>query len=296
MSTTIIPDFTTRPVLRGDLTELVAYMQEQYARLQGDADKAGDVEDANFYQAEAYAYHDILSRLTTRQCTDCHVYEGDITVVARLVETCQRQPERRARLGLPRRGRDGMSTRRMDLTAEDMADLIAGHTINAMVEGGEEIIVAAPDGVNKDWNSDLPDGYRWANAEETEAYGINPAAFPSMMVVIRTTDASGKPYTEGEADLALPATRLVPDFALQLTGEYQGNAYPDQREYEVRLAHDPTDGVQMLVTDSGGAPVAEPLVITEEMVDGIDRHGPHRPRARCLRGRLDAARRAWAGR
>lgn len=42
--------------------------------------------------------------------------------------------------------------RRLELTAEDMADLIAGHTINVPLDSGEEVIVAAPDGVNKDWN------------------------------------------------------------------------------------------------------------------------------------------------
>lgn len=47
--------------------------------------------------------------------------------------------------------------RRLDLTAEDMADLIAGHSINAMVEGGEEVIVAAPDGVNKTWSHEPPE-------------------------------------------------------------------------------------------------------------------------------------------
>lgn len=118
-------------------------------------------------------------------------------------------------------------------------------------------------------SADLPDGYRWATAEETESYAISPIAYPDMLVVVRTADASGVPYTQGEADLALPARRMVPDFVLQLKGEYQGNAYPEQREYEVRLAHDPEDGVQMLVTDSGGAPVAKPLTITEELADGI---------------------------
>jgi len=44
--------------------------------------------------------------------------------------------------------------RRLDLTAEDMADLLNGNSINAMVEGGEEILVAAPDGVNADWGTD----------------------------------------------------------------------------------------------------------------------------------------------
>ena len=92
MSTTVTTDFTERPVLRGDLTEMVAWMQAAYEDRQANADKADDIEGANFYQAEAYAYHDILSRLTTRQCTDCHVYEGDITVVARLIETCEGNP------------------------------------------------------------------------------------------------------------------------------------------------------------------------------------------------------------
>jgi len=45
--------------------------------------------------------------------------------------------------------------RKLDLTAEDMADLLNGDSINAMVEGGEEILVAAPDGVNVDWGTDV---------------------------------------------------------------------------------------------------------------------------------------------
>lgn len=43
--------------------------------------------------------------------------------------------------------------RRLDLTAEDMADLIAGHTINVILDDGEEVIVAASDGVNEEWKS-----------------------------------------------------------------------------------------------------------------------------------------------
>lgn len=58
--------------------------------------------------------------------------------------------------------------RRLDLTAEDMADLIAGNSINAMVEGGEEIIVAAPDGVNEDWvpptAQEVAEAYEWADS------------------------------------------------------------------------------------------------------------------------------------
>lgn len=50
-------------------------------------------------------------------------------------------------------------------------------------------------------NSDLPTGYRWATAEETEAHLMTPN--PDMIVVPRTTDCSGHPYTQGEADLAV---------------------------------------------------------------------------------------------
>jgi hypothetical protein len=50
--------------------------------------------------------------------------------------------------------------------------------------------------------TDLPTGYRWATAEETEAHAVTEN--PMMVVVPRTVDADGTPYTEGEADLALP--------------------------------------------------------------------------------------------
>jgi hypothetical protein len=44
----------------------------------------------------------------------------------------------------------------------------------------------------------LPNGYRWATAEETER--------ADTIVVALIADASGTPYTEGEADLAVPIT------------------------------------------------------------------------------------------
>lgn len=50
--------------------------------------------------------------------------------------------------------------------------------------------------------SDLPTGYRWATEAETEAHarGMLDAA----IVVPRTTDSTGHPYTQDEADLAVP--------------------------------------------------------------------------------------------
>ena len=66
-----------------------------------------------------------------------------------------------------------------------------------------------------------------------------------------------------------PATRLVPDFVMDVAGEYTGNAYPEQREYRITMAHDPTDGAQLLVTDSSGAPVMKPLMLDDGLIDGI---------------------------
>jgi len=46
-------------------------------------------------------------------------------------------------------------------------------------------------------DSDLPKGYRWATAEEVEAQ------MPGLIVVPRTKDSTGRPYTQGEADIAI---------------------------------------------------------------------------------------------
>lgn len=88
MSTTVIVDFTKRRILRPDMTELIAWMQEAYRDRQANADKAGDIEGATMYQAEAYAYHDTLTHLTSRQCMECGVHEGDDTVVPDHVRRC----------------------------------------------------------------------------------------------------------------------------------------------------------------------------------------------------------------
>jgi hypothetical protein len=77
---------------------------------------------------------------------------------------------------------------------------------------------------------------------------------------------TGRHEQEAEAEAA---ARLVPDLNLDVSGTFEGNAYPATYEYRVTMAHDPEDGIQLLVTDSGGAPVAKPLTITEELADGI---------------------------
>lgn len=49
---------------------------------------------------------------------------------------------------------------------------------------------------------DLPVGYRWATAEETEAN--QGAGVEGAILVRRTFDAAGNEYTQDEADLAVP--------------------------------------------------------------------------------------------
>lgn len=50
--------------------------------------------------------------------------------------------------------------------------------------------------------SDLPEGHRWATADETEA--IASGRRIKHLVVPRTVDSTGRPYTQGEADIAVP--------------------------------------------------------------------------------------------
>jgi hypothetical protein len=67
-----------------------------------------------------------------------------------------------------------------------------------------------------DPDADLPDGYRWATADETEAY----ERIPGAIVVPRTADSNGTPYTHDEADIAVPDERdeLVDDPVCELCG------------------------------------------------------------------------------
>lgn len=63
-------------------------------------------------------------------------------------------------------------------------------------------------------NYDLPHGYRWATEEETEKHSANSDDVPGAIMVARTTDSTGKPYTQGEADLAVPYNWRTKDFRI----------------------------------------------------------------------------------
>jgi hypothetical protein len=52
-------------------------------------------------------------------------------------------------------------------------------------------------------NGDLPEGYRWCT--ENECYELEGMqVYPDDVIIVpRTADCNGVPYTQGEADLAI---------------------------------------------------------------------------------------------
>ena len=53
-------------------------------------------------------------------------------------------------------------------------------------------------------DTDLPAGYRWADEDETEIIAADLRAIPGAILVPRTADSTGAPYTQGEADWGVP--------------------------------------------------------------------------------------------
>lgn len=63
--------------------------------------------------------------------------------------------------------------------------------------------------------------------------------------------------------------KAVPDFSMEVYGEFQGNAYPERTEYRIVIAPNPAGTYTFLVEDTGGYAVAQPLELTAELIDGI---------------------------
>lgn len=80
---------------------------------------------------------------------------------------------------------------RRDIRRDDPAETMQIHGYYGHIEDAPGEPVGA-------FESDLPAGYRWATAEETEA------GHPDAIMVKRSTDSTGRPYTEDEADVAVP--------------------------------------------------------------------------------------------
>lgn len=57
--------------------------------------------------------------------------------------------------------------------------------------------------MNADARNDLPHGFRWANADETEEH-MNVSEIPGAVWIQRTVDRLGNPYPVGTVDLAVP--------------------------------------------------------------------------------------------
>lgn len=70
-------------------------------------------------------------------------------------------------------------------------------------------------------------------------------------------------FEENEAT----APRL-PDLQMDVTGEYYGNPYAEQREYRIRMTQSAV-GIVMSVEDNGGSLIIGPIDITAELAEGI---------------------------
>lgn len=57
--------------------------------------------------------------------------------------------------------------------------------------------------------TDLPTGYRWATADETESW----TTIPGALLVQRTADSDGQPYMTGTCDVAVPQTEWTTEEA-----------------------------------------------------------------------------------
>jgi hypothetical protein len=64
-----------------------------------------------------------------------------------------------------------------------------------------------------------------------------------------------------------PPNPTLPEFRMDVVGEYQGNAYPEPREYRVTMTRE--DSLQFFVEDAGGYIVSEPLTLDDDLVEGI---------------------------
>lgn len=91
-------------------------------------------------------------------------------------------------------------------------------------------------------NTDLPAGYRWATADECEQYATGNLS--GAIVVPRTADSNGVPYTQDEADLAVPNATVmaVIDFIESLPME--------RRLYPELYAVDLVTAVELTTSDT----------------------------------------------
>ena len=74
MATTIVPRFDGTIIRSVETIRETA--QQWLDESQGDCDKAGDVDDANWYQGKVDALTDILVLMTSRHCEKCGAYES----------------------------------------------------------------------------------------------------------------------------------------------------------------------------------------------------------------------------
>jgi hypothetical protein len=61
----------------------------------------------------------------------------------------------------------------------------------------------------------------------------------------------------------------LPDFQMDVTGEYQGNAYPESAEYRIVMLRHTTGSIMFCVENSSGSDIGQPLVLDDGLIEGI---------------------------
>lgn len=86
-------------------------------------------------------------------------------------------------------------------------------------------------------STDLPAGYRWATEDETDR--------PDAIIVKRTADSTGRPYTQDEADLAVPDEKARLEY---LRGEIRAEriSYGEIAELQGLVDHIEPGDVELL--------------------------------------------------
>ena len=114
-------------------------------------------------------------------------------------------------------------------------------------------------------NNDLPAGYRWATEDETE----NFVQLTGAIVVKRTTDSNGVPYTQDESDIAVPISE---DRFWRPSEESRKSFYPNDPEPKLPVKNERGMYVVEEVIHHGdyrSVRRVEVYALTKQTIDGI---------------------------
>lgn len=103
-------------------------------------------------------------------------------------------------------------------------------------------------------------------AKQAQDAQRRPGTIATVFEVFPSGETSGV-----EIDLSEPEGKRVPDFSMDVTGEYLGNAYPQAAEYRVTLTILGTGTDFGLVVENSSGGVVNSVTLSEEDADGIEK-------------------------